>query len=210
MDGQVQGRSIIEVLSANDDSISHQGDQRDDPPRKKIIKKTLRLIEEVNASRETSSNGLDQKESIISQKDHKVVDALLDLLVLEGIYPSLSSGVGVPVERRLKSTLKSGFSTRPLDKATGGIVEDQLLLTEIVDVIHVISLSRKGLASSIHQRMSVDVIAAVGELAFSPVFEGKARKRFAQLFKNIMERSVCLNNVSLLPASTWLPFPRLC
>lgn len=185
----MEGKSIIAVLSSDDNSTSHNpGDEQDDQLRRKIIKKSLRLVQEIHASCETSTNGLDQLGTLASQKGQKVVDALLDLLVLEGLYPSLSPGVGVPVERRLKSALKGGLSTRPLHKASGGRHGDQQLLTDIVESLHSAFLSRRGLAPSIQQRMSVDLIAAAAELAFSPTFDDKTRQRFTPIFKAFIGR----------------------
>ncbi|KAI4174377.1 MAG: hypothetical protein LQ343_002312 [Gyalolechia ehrenbergii] len=198
----VEGKSIIAVLSSDDNSTSHNpGDEQDDQLRRKIIKKSLRLVQEIHASCETSTNGLDQLGTLASQKGQKVVDALLDLLVLEGLYPSLSPGVGVPVERRLKSALKGGLSTRPLHKASGGRHGDQQLLTDIVESLHSAFLSRRGLAPSIQQRMSVDLIAAAAELAFSPTFDDKTRQRFTPIFKAFIGSKSAMDLYPQLTAS---------
>ncbi|KAL8716876.1 MAG: hypothetical protein Q9225_005823 [Loekoesia sp. 1 TL-2023] len=183
-----QSGSIIDILLSQDDIASPNSDDRYNiKQRKQVIARTLRLIQDLHASCNTSSNALDQLEPLARQKGQKVVDALLDLLVLEGIYPSLTPGVGVPVECRLKSILKGGFSTRPLNEASGGRPEDQQLLTDIVGSIAPISLSRTGLAPIIRQRICVDLLAAVGELAFSPAFDAQTRQRFATTFKNLMD-----------------------
>lgn len=118
------------------------------------------------------------------------MNALLDLVVLEGIYPSVSSGIGIPVERRLKSTLKGEFTTRSLRETSGGRPEDQRLLIHIINSLCPISLSREGLASSIQERMSVDLIAAVGELAFSPAWDVEIGRQFALSFREIIDRYV--------------------
>ncbi|KAI4128613.1 MAG: hypothetical protein LQ338_002648 [Usnochroma carphineum] len=107
-DKRNQGKSIIEVLSREDNSTTQDAnDEKCVQQRRGIIDKALRTIQDLHASCGDSSNDLDQPDASASQRRQKVVDALLDLLVLEGIYPSLSPGVGVPVERRLKSALKA-------------------------------------------------------------------------------------------------------
>lgn len=148
----------------------------------------MKFICDLHASCGDSSNGSDQSEAATNQRSQKAVDALLDLVVLEGIYPSLSFGVGIPVERRLKSALKGGFTTRSLSKVSDERSEDQELLTRIVKCLCPISLSKKGLGSSIQDRMSVDLIAAAGELAFSPTFNVQERQRFAPTFEEIIDR----------------------
>ncbi|KAL8935607.1 MAG: hypothetical protein Q9211_004613 [Gyalolechia sp. 1 TL-2023] len=200
---QVQGRSIFELLSSDDDITSHNsGDEPDNQRRRKIINKTLRLVQGLHA--ESNSNGSDQPGTLASQNGQKVVDALLDLLVLEGVYFSLSPGVGVPVERRLKSALSGGFSTRPLDKASGGRPGDQQLLTDIIDSLHPVFLSRKGLAPSINQRMFADLIAAAGELAFSPSLEATTRQRFTLIFNEFIASKSAMD---LFPQLTSLLHP---
>ncbi|KAL8934616.1 MAG: hypothetical protein Q9216_005817 [Gyalolechia sp. 2 TL-2023] len=198
-------RSVIEVLSGDYDRISHcADDERDDLRRRKIVKKALRLVQEIHASCETTSAGSDRLDTLANQKGQRIVDALLDLLVLEGLYPSLSPGVGVPVECRLQSALKGGVTARPLDKASGGRLGDQQLLTDIVNSLHSTFLSRKGLAPSIRQRVTVDLIAAAGELAFSSSFDGKTRQRFTQIFKDFIDS---MSAMDLFPQLTSLLHP---
>lgn len=167
-----------------------------DKRRWDIIDKALGILGHLHSSCVNTSNGIDQLEPLSNQRGQKVVNALLDLVVLEGIYPSVSSGVGVPVERRLKSALKGEFTIRSLGETSGGRLEDKRLLIHVVDRLCPISLSRKGLASSIQHRMSVDLIAAVGELAFSPAWDNDTRRQSAPSFKEIIERYVSCSHLT--------------
>lgn len=183
-----QGRSIIDVVFGQDNvkaQISY--DERHAQRRRDVIDKALSNVRDLHASHGDSTIGVDQQEAVANQRSRKVVDALLDLVVLEGIYPSLSSGVGVPVERRLKSALK-GFTTRSLSEKSGGRPEDQQLLSGIVECLYPIYLSNIGLATSVQERVSVDLIAALGELAFSPAFDTRTRQHFTSTFKDIIDR----------------------
>ncbi|KAL8931094.1 MAG: hypothetical protein Q9208_000197 [Pyrenodesmia sp. 3 TL-2023] len=185
------GKSIIDVLSGQDNvKAQAPNDEQHAQRRRDVIGKALSSIRDLHASCGDGSNGVGQHEAVASQRSQKVVDGLLDLLVLEGIYPSLSPGVGVPVERRLKSALKGGFTTRPLSEASGGKADDQQLLTDIVECLSPISLSRVGLSTSVQDRTFVDLIAATGELAFSPAFHSRTRQHFASTFEEIVDSSM--------------------
>ncbi|KAI4179677.1 MAG: hypothetical protein LQ348_005356 [Seirophora lacunosa] len=199
------GRSIVQVLSGhNSVAVESLDAEETDKRRWDIIDKALGILGHLHSSCVNTSNGIDQLEPLSNQRGQKVVNALLDLVVLEGIYPSVSSGVGVPVERRLKSALKGEFTIRSLGETSGGRLEDKRLLIHVVDRLCPISLSRKGLASSIQHRMSVDLIAAVGELAFSPAWDNDTRRQSAPSFKEIIESQSALE---LFPQLTSLLHP---
>ncbi|KAL8827037.1 MAG: hypothetical protein Q9170_007170 [Blastenia crenularia] len=202
---QGQSRSIVEVLSSDDHNISQGQDEVSGSARRgEVIGKALKFIENIHASFKTRVSGSNESESFASPKDTKIVGALLDLVVLEGIYPCLTPGVGVPVEHRLKSALKGGFSTRPLNDVSGGKPEDHRLLIDIVDSICPVVLSRKGLAPNIQQRMSVDMIAVAGELAFSPLSDPQIRQRFVSTFKQLVDS---MSAMDLFPQLTSLLHP---
>ena len=185
---QGTGRSIIEVLSSPNNVSSQIADNEHDTRRREVITRTLEFIRQLHASCDASPDSFEQLDPFARQKAQKTVDALLDLLVLEGIYPSLTPSVGVPVARRLKTALKGGFTTRSLNEASGGGPPNQQLLSTILTSVMPMSMTGRGLASSIQERMSVDLIAAAGELAFSPAFDAQTRQHFAPVFKNLIAR----------------------
>ncbi|KAL8647970.1 MAG: hypothetical protein Q9210_005249, partial [Variospora velana] len=199
-------RSIVETLSSGHNSVTAQNTdaEESDQRRWNVIDKALCMFCHLHASCDDRSTGIDPPEPLSTQRGQKVVNALLDLVVLEGIYPSVSSGIGVPVERRLKSTLKGKFTTRSLGETSGGRTEDQRLLIYIINCLCPISVSREGLASSIQDRMSVDLIAAVGELAFSPAWSIEIGRQFAHSFREIIDSKSALE---LFPQLTSLLHP---
>ncbi len=183
-----QGKSIIDVLSSLDSvQIRASSNEQDAQRRRDVISKALSNIRDLHALCGDGPHAVAQQEAAANQKSQKIIDALLDLVVLEGIYPSLSSGIGVPVERRLKSALK-GFTTRSLSAASGGKPEDRQLLNDIVECLSPISLTRNGLSTSVQDRTSVDLLAATGELAYSPAFNLPTRQHFASIFKEMIDR----------------------
>lgn len=121
------------------------------------------------------------------------MDGLLDLLSLEGIYPSLSPGMGVPIERRVKSVLRGGLVTRP-SPVEGAGHQDVVLLGEICDALCVIMKDEgMGLSSSLQERNLVDLIAGMGELAYAPLRKGEnASKRHEIAFQALLDKYVNL------------------
>ncbi|KAL8782337.1 MAG: hypothetical protein Q9213_005458 [Squamulea squamosa] len=166
----VRGESIIDILANEYFGLSSDEQGQDAEQRQKVINQALTLIGNLHDELCLGKN------SVTYQRDQRVTDALLDLVVLEGIYPSLSPGVGVPMERRVKSALKGGLITRKLDQTQSGQAQDQALLAAIIDTLNPIFVSRKGLASNIEARSLVDMIGAMGELAFSPAFATESRR----------------------------------
>ncbi|KAL8909525.1 MAG: hypothetical protein Q9207_000205 [Kuettlingeria erythrocarpa] len=203
-DKAIQGKSIIDVLSDRHRVETQASDDEQDAQRRRdVISKALSNIRDLHALCGDSSHGVAQQEAVANQRSQKIIHALLDITVLEGIYPSLSSGVGVPVERRLKSALK-GFTTRSLSAASGGKPGDRQLLTDIVECLSPISFSRIGLSMSVQDRTSVDLLAATGELAFSPAFNLPTRQHFASTFKGLIDSKSALD---LFPQLTSLLHP---
>ena len=129
-------------------------------------------------------------DAIANQKLRKIVDALLDLVSLEGIYPSLSPGVGAPVENRVRSALNGGLVTRPVKEDTGGKPEDAMLLKLIADDLRPILLSNQGLKSIIQERVFVDILSALSELAYCPSYDSQIRLHYQPILTKILDRYV--------------------
>lgn len=95
-----------------------------------------------------------------------MVTCLLDLIVLEGVYPSLSKGVGVSIERRTRSR------ALPVRKARAGNEKDVELLRVVVSRLSAVLSDRRGggavSVQMIEDRCLVDVVAGCAELAFNP------------------------------------------
>lgn len=173
-----RGKSVIHVLSSpageNEESRQH------------VIVRALDLLQNLHDASCITGTASDQP--FASQRERKLVHTLLDLVVLEGIYPSLSPGVGLPMEQRVKSALNGHFVTRPLTQHHGGQPRDQQLLALILDRLYPMLLSRKGVAPSMDTRVSVDLIAAVAELAYSPAFAAESRQAYLSKFHHLLDR----------------------
>lgn len=123
-----------------------------------------------------------------SSSSRRVVDGLLDLISLEGIYPCLSPNVGIPIERRVRSVLQGGVVTQPVMEAQRG----GDLLAEIIDGLYpVVKEGSNGLGLALRERTLVDVVAGAGQLAFDPSKSaGQIQKRYGIVFKVLLEQYV--------------------
>jgi hypothetical protein len=129
--------------------------------------------------------------------------------VLEGIYPSLSPGVGIPIERRARSFILPQQMTTPIPTTrVQEVGENQniKLLGKVIDgLIGVLSLQDqgttdrdayniwkslrgyKGIEGMVRERCLVDLIAGCGELALNPKHGGVSRETWKEIFSNLIE-----------------------
>lgn len=138
---------------------------------------------------------------LFTSSSRRVIDGLLDLISLEGIYPNLLPGVGVPIERRLKSVLQGGTITQ-LPKGPPSSQYDENLLPEIAPQLSAIGMSSGGgLCGALQERTLVDLIAAKAQLAFSPNHDGFGGRHVSTL-KALLNRYVCplTSRISLPPS----------
>lgn len=122
--------------------------------------------------------------------DHqKIVDGLLDLISLEGIYPLLSPGVGIPIERRVKSVLQGGLVTRPSPAAdTVSRQGGRVLLSQICRQLYrILNSHGTGLGPSVQERTLVDVIAGWGELAWAPGCQHEHAKDNGRMLQSLLD-----------------------
>ena len=88
-------------------------------PLRRVIARALWLLQAIHhglprhSERTVSEGGLKKTAAdyLYEPNNRRLVFGLLDLISLEGVYPQLSTGVGVPIERRLKSVLPPGAIT---------------------------------------------------------------------------------------------------
>ncbi|KAA6406754.1 MAG: hypothetical protein FRX48_09477 [Lasallia pustulata] len=191
-------RSIIDSLS---DAIAAPGDG-DTTPRTAVIRRALALWLDLHRALLSSPDSSSFSKTLQSPSSRRLVDGLLDLISLEGIYPCLSPGVGIPIERRVKSVLRGGFVAKPVAKESG----DQIILAEIVDSLHpIVKEGSKGLGLALRERTLVDVIAGAGQLAFDPSEAAQQRhRRYGIVFKVLLEQ---IPLPTLLPTLTSLIRP---
>ncbi|MCJ1290164.1 hypothetical protein MMC34_001700 [Xylographa carneopallida] len=161
---KARGRTVLERISSGDPTLTQTGDNL----RGVIIRKALALLLTIHDQLELSGDNVLRNEVLHNSGCRRIVDALLDLISLEGIYPNLLPGVGVPIQRRVKSVLRSGTVSRAA-QTEGHTDQDRYLLIHVVTEFDRLATSNgKGLYSAFIERTFVDLIAARGQLAYNP------------------------------------------
>lgn len=196
---KAKGQSIIQCLDARGG-----GDSNDDgipDLRRRIIETALSLLLAIHGALSQSVEKLGSPDPLQSPSQQKTVDGLLDLISLEGIYPFLSPGVGVPIERRVRSVLKGGLVSKPSPADGGAAREDKSLLAQICVGLYSITKSEgRGLNSSLEGRTLVDLIAGLGELAYAPLLrDQKSAKQHDLMIRSLLDRYAASTFDSLIP-----------
>lgn len=134
--------------------------------RASVVEKGLDLLLDIHRGlKNKPSTASDALQDLTKQK---TLHGLLDLIALEGIYPFLSPGVGIPIERRVQSVFKSGLVTRPSTTVEGETNRDRSLLSKICLTLSGILEDGNGLHLVLQERTLIDLIAGLGELVYFP------------------------------------------
>ncbi len=180
---------MIECLHSKLDT-DHTNRDDEHALRVSIIRRALELLLRIH--RALKEETLEASGLIQDLSKRKTVDGLLDLISLEGIYPCLSPGVGIPIERRVKSVLQNGVVTKISPSGEGRLQSEvQNLLVEICLALDEILEDGNGLAHNVQERTFVDLIAGFGELAYYPLLEDKSSKSpYSPRLNRLLDRYV--------------------
>lgn len=145
-------------------------------------------------------------------KRRRMLHALLDLISLEGIYPSLSSGVGIPLQQRVISVLPAGVIATQAQTIPSTVPRDEPLLRRIIGVLLDILLDpRPSIQPIIRGRILPDIISGTSDLAFNPnIMASYDRSIYERALAKIIEEYVLMIMCSLLePTLTYSTGPPL-
>ncbi|KAJ5097979.1 hypothetical protein N7532_004980 [Penicillium argentinense] len=131
-------------------------------------------------------------------KRRRLLHALLDLISLEGIYPSLSSGVGIPLQQRIISVLPAGVIAKQTTFLPSSKPHDETLLCVIMKALLNIMLeTTPSIQPVIRGRILSDIVSGTADLAFNPNISNlPERSLYANGFARIIEDT---------PSATLLP-----
>ncbi|KAF3911917.1 hypothetical protein ABW21_db0209197 [Orbilia brochopaga] len=145
-----------------------------------VIKFALNLLSKCNRFAEPKTS----PDALYAPREQRIILGLADLILLEGIYPNVTSGMLPPLERRTKS---SGYFSQiqAVTTASGG--RDVELLEAIVDAVEpILATNSNEVSDAVRERLQMDFIACLGELAFHPETGTPVwQKRFSDTLDNI-------------------------
>ncbi|KAL8709221.1 MAG: hypothetical protein Q9220_005963 [cf. Caloplaca sp. 1 TL-2023] len=179
--------SMVDILLSNGSSDPLGTANRGLKSRQAVLVRALDLLHWIHDDDQELSGALDELEPSFEKRQQRIVDSLLDFIVIEGIYPSLSPGVGVPIQNRLKSALAGNLITRPANEYHGPGTDAEELLIVILDRLLPLAHQKEGIALSIRERIFVDLIAATGELSFCPTIGEQSHEKYSQSLRRLID-----------------------
>lgn len=144
--------------------------------REIVIRKALDILSSIHTAFTTPANdeaghiqtGNDGNVALEDAKRRRMLHALLDLISLEGIYPSLSAGVGVPLQQRVISVLPAGVIAKQASSHSDTKPNDELLLDQVLTVLcDIVFDVRPSIQPVIRGRILSDMISGASDLAFN-------------------------------------------
>ncbi|PLB47541.1 protein required for cell viability [Aspergillus steynii IBT 23096] len=185
-----QGGSLLDILAQ-----SIPDTPLDDAARRSVvITRALDILARIHSAFVSPVN--DAEEPRLSAEDAALEDAkrrrwthaLLDLVAIEGVNPSLSSGVGIPLQQRMISILPAGVIAQD-QKLAKSLPENEQLLDRIMSTVSEIVLDvRPSIQPLIRGRILSDIISGVAELAFnSKYLQNDKKEWYREAFTNIIK-----------------------
>lgn len=149
-----------------------------------VVTHALWLLKSIHAAAVSAPPQTADK--LVNATDSRTITYLLDLIVLEGIYPSLSPGVGIPIERRamrFATPNKQKFGQTKNVELLGKVVEGLISVMEQGGV-------ERGVGEAAKERCLVDVLAGCGELAFVQNWHTQEKRKWDEEWNILVNRSV--------------------
>ncbi|PWY68453.1 protein required for cell viability [Aspergillus heteromorphus CBS 117.55] len=170
-----RGKSLLEILGeAQCDENEQKGIEL---IRREVIAKALDILSRIhiafvappNDVESSIQDGKDTEDAALEDaKRRRMLHALLDLISLEGIYPSLSKGVCIPLQQRVISVLPAGVIAQQQQVRAHDQPEDELLLGNIWSALSKVTFDvRPSIQPVVRGRILSDIISAVSDLAYN-------------------------------------------
>jgi hypothetical protein len=122
-----------------------------------VILYSLHLLQTVNTAALTENTQL-------GIKDWRQVNALIEIIVVLGLYKTLTAGVGVPENRRFRSILLQQEGRNVELSQT----ERTVLVQEMTSSLKTIVEGGGEIGETLQRKNTVDILAGLTELSFNP------------------------------------------
>ncbi|KAL4923907.1 RTP1/Tango6 family protein [Aspergillus undulatus] len=188
-----RGKSLIAILNQN----LHEPALEDASARASVIGKALKSLSQIHvafvspvddADLRSPDNQSQEDPNLEDAKRRRILHALLDLISLEGIYPSLSSGVGIPLQQRVISVLPAGViaqQSTPVHEVPQDVVLLRHILAGLSDIIFD---TRPSVQSVITGRILSDIISATSDLGYNPkITTSNGESHYRQILTKVVE-----------------------
>ncbi|TPR04309.1 Protein kinase domain family protein [Aspergillus niger] len=167
-----RGQSLVDILN----ETLRDDEKETGSVRRDVIIKALSLLSLIHTAFVTPSSDGDppsqtaqptEDVALEDAKRRRMLLALLDLIAVEGIYPSLSRGLGLPLHQRVFSALPAGVIAQQQHHAQES-PEDEFLLEKIWIALSSIIFDEKvSVQDVIRGRILSDMISAAADLGYN-------------------------------------------
>ncbi|RAK73238.1 RTP1/Tango6 family protein [Aspergillus fijiensis CBS 313.89] len=179
--GEIQkhrGKSLLDILLG---SNSSETCGEDVPKRRIVIGKALEILSSVHTAFVTPLSDADNEAlrhssadaedaALEDAKRRRLLHALLDLISLEGIYPSLSRGVAIPLQKRVISVLPAGVIAQQEQAPAHERPQDETLLEKIIIALTDIVFDlRPSIQPVVRGRILSDMISGLSDLSYNSI-----------------------------------------
>jgi hypothetical protein len=144
---------------------------------------------------EESSNSIQIQ--VVDPSILRTAQDLLDMIVIEGLYPSLSPKVGLLEDRIKRSHLYSSITANFPDLGVLNEVFSQTLCSIVFD-------KGPGLSRIVRERHAIDILAANVDLAFSPARSDLQKTQFEENLNILVDEYVYCNSIRILSSKKFL------
>ncbi|KAL1971341.1 hypothetical protein VTN77DRAFT_293 [Rasamsonia byssochlamydoides] len=190
-----RGSSLVEILSRN---LSTQG-LEEYAVRSLVIEKALSILTDIhlgfattveNEEPSSTTDPQTQDAALEDAKRRRALHTLLDLISLEGIYPSLSQGVGVPLEKRVISSLPTGVIAKQAPVFANRPQAESLLHRILTPLLDILLDKRPGIQPIVRGRILSDILCGSADLAFnSQSLTQEQKARYQSVFEKIIDET---------------------
>ncbi|KAI9373013.1 hypothetical protein BJX61DRAFT_408512 [Aspergillus egyptiacus] len=202
---KARGKSLIAILSNDTTESPSEGASA----RCIVIGKALDLLRQIHEAfvnptidedQEREASGAVEDPNLEDAKRRRTLHALLDLISLEGIYPSLSHGVGIPLQQRVISVLPAGVVAQQHTLASEK-PRDELLLRRVLMVLSEILFdARPSIQPVILSRILSDIISASSDLGYNPKLSPDDQAQFRHMLAKVVKDTPSPSLLSTLSA----------
>ncbi|PTU24542.1 hypothetical protein P175DRAFT_039537 [Aspergillus ochraceoroseus IBT 24754] len=201
-----RGDSLIAILNRN-----LPGPSLDDAStRANVIGKALDLLCQIHVAFVSpvneSNKDLEEYETaenagLEDAKRRRILHTLLDLISLEGIYPSLSSGVGIPLQQRVISVLPAGVIAQQQAPVHETPQDESLLCHILLGLSDIIFDERPSIQPVIRGRILSDIVSVASDLGYNPgIVTDDRQPRYRHILSKVVEETPSAILLSTLSA----------
>ena len=140
---------------------------RDERKAYLVVNKSLSLLEGIRDALLEEEDDKAVTKAIFLPSHRRLVDALFDLVSLEGICPHLLPAVGIPIESRVKTVLQNGVVADGSEMRPYAL--DPTNFPSTVSRLAKLASNGPGaFTSMLQERILVDIVASLLQIIFGP------------------------------------------